>query len=244
MSPKNLLHILFAAALVHAIPASLAAPSVERIEKSEGGWRLLRNSEPYFIKGAVVGPRGSLDTLQQAGANSIRTHSGMLDEAQRRSLTALVGLPLGNPLQGFDYADTNKVGQQFNRARDLVRKFRDHPALLFWNLGNEPEIHTTPEQRVPVWREANRLRAGEVAGYSDIHQLYKDGIHLNETGSHLVGCAFFATLFREDPAGLPTEPYGKIGQSHPRNGVEGRTRASGVGSETSLTVLTPQPLPQ
>ena len=55
-----------------------------------------------------------------------------------------------------------------------------------------------------------RMRAGEVPGYSDIHQLYKDGIHLNETGSYLVGCAFFATLFREDPAGLPTEPYGKI----------------------------------
>jgi hypothetical protein len=43
-----------------------------------------------------------------------------------------------------------------------------------------------------------------------IHQLYKDGIHLNETGSYLVGCAFFATLFREDSTGLPTEPYGVI----------------------------------
>lgn len=25
-----------------------------------------------------------------------------------------------------------------------------------------------------------------------------------------VHCAFFATLFGEDPAGLPTEPYGNI----------------------------------
>ena len=55
-----------------------------------------------------------------------------------------------------------------------------------------------------------RMRAGEVSGYSDIHQLYKDGIHLNEAGSFLVGCTFFATLFGEDPAGLPTEPYGNI----------------------------------
>ena len=39
---------------------------------------------------------------------------------------------------------------------------------------------------------------------------YKDGIHLNEAGSFLVGCTFFATLFGEDPAGLPTEPYGNI----------------------------------
>lgn len=134
-----------------------AAPSVVRIVKQADGWRLLRNGEPYFVKGAVVGSGGSLDALQQAGGNSIRTHAGGLDDAQRRGFTALVGLPLGNPRQGFDYADTNKVEQQFNRARETVRKFRDHPALLFWNLGNEPEIHTTPEQRVPVWREANRL---------------------------------------------------------------------------------------
>ncbi len=47
-------------------------------------------------------------------------------------------------------------------------------------------------------------------GYHDTHQLYKDGIHLNETGSYLVGCTYFATLLRENPAGLPTEPYGMI----------------------------------
>jgi len=86
--------------------------------------------------------------LQAAGANSIRTHAGMLDEAQRHGLTALVGLPLGNPRQGFDYADTNKVEAQSERARELVRKYRHHPALLFWNLGNEPEILTTPERRI------------------------------------------------------------------------------------------------
>ena len=55
-----------------------------------------------------------------------------------------------------------------------------------------------------------RMRAGEVPGYTDIHQFYKDGIHLNETGSYLVGCTFFATLFKQDPTGLPTEPYGTI----------------------------------
>jgi len=139
-----------------ATPVSQTS-SVVRIVKQAGGWQLLRNGEPYFVKGAVVGPGGSLDVLQQAGGNSVRTHAGALDEAPRRGFTALVSLPLGNPRQGFDYADTNKVEQQFNRARETVRKYRNHPALLFWNLGNEPEIHTTPAQRVPVWSEANRL---------------------------------------------------------------------------------------
>jgi hypothetical protein len=80
-----------------------------------------------------------------------------------------------------------------------------------------------------------RMRAGDVPGYTDIHQLYKDGIHLNETGSYLVGCVFFATFFREDPSSLPTEPYGKLApdlariiqqtawqtvRAHPESGVK------------------------
>lgn len=130
-----------------------------RIEKTESGFQLLRDGKPYFIKGAVVGPGGSLEQLRAAGANSIRTHARMLDEAQRHGFSALVGLPLGNPRQGFDYLDRGKVEEQFNRAREIVRARKNHPALLMWNLGNEPEIHTTPEQRVPVWKEANRLAA-------------------------------------------------------------------------------------
>jgi hypothetical protein len=133
--------------------------SVVRLVRQDAGWRLWRNGAPYFIRGAVTGPGGSLDALREAGGNSIRTHAGALDDAQRRGFTALVGLPLGNPRKGFDYADTEKVEKQFSRVREIVRQYRRHPALLLWNLGNEPEIHTTPAQRVPLWREANRLAA-------------------------------------------------------------------------------------
>jgi len=125
--------------------------------KKDGGFQLLRNEQPYFVKGAVVGPGGSLEVLQAAGANSIRTQPGMLDEAQRHGFTALVGLPLGNPRKGFSYTDARQVAAQSERVRDIVRKYRQHPALLCWDLGNEPEIHTTPAERVPLWKEANRL---------------------------------------------------------------------------------------
>ena len=131
--------------------------TVVRIEKADEGYQLFRNGQPYFIKGAVVGPGGSWETLAAAGANSVRTQPRLLDEAQRRGFTALVGLPLGNPRQGFNYADTNQVERQYNRVRELVRQYRRHPALLLWNLGNEPEIHTTPAERVPLWKEVNRL---------------------------------------------------------------------------------------
>ncbi len=54
------------------------------------------------------------------------------------------------------------------------------------------------------------MKAGKVPGYTTVWQLYKDGIHLSETGSYLVGCVYFAHLLRQSPVGLPTEPYGKV----------------------------------
>jgi hypothetical protein len=55
-----------------------------------------------------------------------------------------------------------------------------------------------------------QMKEGQVQGYTSIYQLYKDGIHLNEPGSYLVACTYFATLLKQSPEGLPTEPYGKI----------------------------------
>ena len=55
-----------------------------------------------------------------------------------------------------------------------------------------------------------QMKAGKVPGYTSIYQFYKDGIHLNEAGSYLVGCTYFATLLKQSPVGLPTAPYGKI----------------------------------
>lgn len=59
-------------------------------------------------------------------------------------------------------------------------------------------------------RMSERIRDGEVPGFENIYQFYKDGIHLNKYGSYLVGCTFFATLYGQDPVGLPSEPYGEI----------------------------------
>jgi len=71
-----------------------------------------------------------------------------------------------------------------------------------------------PPLLVPVGHVMNELhqqmKSGKVPGYANIYQLFKDGIHLNEAGAYLVGCTFFATLLKQSPVGLPTEPYGTI----------------------------------
>ena len=53
-----------------------------------------------------------------------------------------------------------------------------------------------------------RMKAGQVSGYtSDYGKCTSDDIHLNNVGSYVVGCTYFATLYRQDPKGLSSEPY-------------------------------------
>jgi hypothetical protein len=44
-----------------------------------------------------------------------------------------------------------------------------------------------------------RMRAGQVPGYTSVNQLYTDHIHFNDTGSYIVGMTFFATMYRDNP---------------------------------------------
>jgi hypothetical protein len=146
--------------LVPLFIATLAAaePSVVKIvPRANGGFELVRNGEPYFVKGAV-GSR-ELDRLGKAGGNSIRIYApgAALDDAESRGLTALVGLNLGRPRQGFDYRDSRKVQAQRERVREAVAKFKDHPAVLMWALGNENELRASDEDRMLVWKETEQL---------------------------------------------------------------------------------------
>lgn len=132
-----------------ALPAVCAARV--RIERTPAGvWQLTRDGKPYFVKGAVGAVH--LDDLQAAGGNSIRAGVEDLDEAQRRGLTVLAGLPFGKQRWGFDYGDPSAVRSQLDKIRTIVAKHKDHPALLMWALGNELEIFTTAAQRRQLWK--------------------------------------------------------------------------------------------
>ncbi len=116
---------------------------VELVQADNGGWQLLRDGIPYFIKGA--GGDGSKELLVAAGANTFRTWGvssdleEQLDEAQELGLTVGVGHWLGQPRHGFDYSDEAVKAEQKERVRNDVLKYKDHPAVLLWALGNEME---------------------------------------------------------------------------------------------------------
>ena len=119
-------------------------PAKVELRQEAGRWQLLLNRQPFFIKGA--GGEGSLSKLKEAGGNSIRTWGAdrlqsVLDEAQRQGLTVCAGIWLHHErdTEGFDYSQPAMVKAQLEQVRQCVLRFKDHPALLLWGLGNEME---------------------------------------------------------------------------------------------------------
>jgi hypothetical protein len=124
---------------------------VEIVQTKCGGYQLIRCGEPYIIKGAGV-DGASLEELASYGANSIRTWSinggtvplaTLLDKAHALGMTVSVGLDFARERHGFDYDDQKAVALQFEKSRGEVLKYKDHPALLTWFIGNELNLDFT-----------------------------------------------------------------------------------------------------
>ncbi len=135
-----------------------AAPGVQLVRKG-AGYELQRNGAPYLVKGGGGG-ENALESLAKAGGNSIRLwgddHLGdVLDRAQKLGLTVTAGIWLGQVRQGFDWTDAAGLIKQREHIRAVVEKYKNHPALLCWALGNEME--DGQGKNGAVWSQINNL---------------------------------------------------------------------------------------
>ncbi len=143
LSALLLIGVVLCAALDHLqaqpVPVTLN-------QNDDGSWQLLRDGEPYYIHGA--GGPGSLETLASLGGNSNRTWGvddvaetmARLDEAHRNGVSVAFGIWLEHERHGkLDYADDQAVARQVELTLQHVRRFKDHPAILVWGIGNEME---------------------------------------------------------------------------------------------------------
>jgi hypothetical protein len=94
-------------------------------------------TEKYFHK-----PHFSQPAV--AGGSSVRTWGAdrldrILANAHRHELTVCVGLWLGHPRYGFDYQHETTITRQLGQCLEVVRKYKSHPAMLLWGIGNEME---------------------------------------------------------------------------------------------------------
>lgn len=133
------------AALHDAAPdwSDIGPPSTVEVRWTGRGYELLRNGEPFFVRG--VGGHTHLDRLAAAGGNAIRTWDGegidgLLNEAHEHGLAVCVGIWLVHERHGHDYNDPEVRREQLEKVRRIVTRYKDHPALLAWGVGNEVEL--------------------------------------------------------------------------------------------------------
>jgi hypothetical protein len=118
------------------------------LERDGDRFYLQRGGEPYVVRGAGI-EFGDKAHFAARGGNSFRTwrtDNGMqtgqevLDEALALGLTVVMCIEIMPERKGFDYDDEEAVRRQFEYARGEVMKYKDHPALLAWMIGNEPNL--------------------------------------------------------------------------------------------------------
>ncbi len=141
-------------------PAVAGAAEV-RVEKNGTGWQLLVDGSPFYIKGAGCGRAYGIkgeDYLRMArdmGANCVRTwgtengDQEYLDKAREYGLMVDAGIWLNwiDPGKKFSYkGDTQFKRDKWNEAVGYVRRFKGHPAVLMWNVGNETMSFSNDEE--------------------------------------------------------------------------------------------------
>jgi exo-beta-1,3-glucanase (GH17 family) len=133
--------------LASCSPGSQEVMSPIKVEiiRTDSGYQLLRGGEPYEIRGAGMGI-DDIARFAARGGNSIRTWStgasyqdtrALLDSAHEHGVTVALCLEMEPERHGFDYNDEEAVAVQLAAMREEVLKYRDHPALLAWFIGNE-----------------------------------------------------------------------------------------------------------
>lgn len=117
---------------------------------STSGRKILVNNEPYLIKGVCYHPvqKGSdkrsfenlsedLALMNEAGINTVRLYSPVddktvLDEFYSAGIKVIIG---------FGYNQDGYFDILSGSFIDYINKYKTHPSILFWELGNEYNYH-------------------------------------------------------------------------------------------------------
>ncbi|MBW8687743.1 glycoside hydrolase family 2 TIM barrel-domain containing protein [Chitinophaga rhizophila] len=145
-------YLVFACFLMLSLYACKGSPATRRgkvyIASENGKYILYRNNQPFLVKGGAG--YTYMSTLKAIGGNTIRTWDttylqAILDEAANNGLAVIAGfyVPESKYLYDF-YQDEKQVTAQYNAYRDVVKRYRSHPALLMWCLGNEVDFPYRP----------------------------------------------------------------------------------------------------
>lgn len=111
-----------------------------KIEELDGQWRFTINGEIHEIKG--VSGQAYLKEAAAIGINTIRTYDttnlqAVLDSAAYYNIKVVAGIWLPKSPEKWLYGNEEYTSKLSSELAFLGRKYKDHPALLSWCLGNE-----------------------------------------------------------------------------------------------------------
>lgn len=152
------LHLMLPRFLLALIIILCANPALADVRVS--GEHILLDGKPFQVRGA--GGEQRLDLMKELGATVVRTYGdppdAILHQAHKLGLKVVVGFWLEHPRRGFNYSDPAQASAQLERLAAFVKRYRDHPALLMWGVGNEVEAELDDDGAVwPGIGQAARL---------------------------------------------------------------------------------------
>ena len=164
--------------LLYILLFSFGLNAQTKLVRTEGS-KLFLNDSPYLIKGICYHPvpkgkeKRSFETLEQdialmleAGINTIRVYEPVDDSTVLDQLNA-AGIQL---IVGFGYNQNGVYDIASGTVLNYVKKYKDHPAILFWELGNEYNYH--PEWfggDIATWYKALNSTAAAIQALDKNH---------------------------------------------------------------------------
>ena len=139
--------------------------------------KLYVNGKEFYIKGAALngdnktsaGKQEFWKEAKQAGANTVRLYSvntlseTVLDDLVNQGIYVNLGLWMPRECEGYDYNDAAARKTQISSVKKIVDKYKGHPAILMWCIGNELDQNNkvdgsgTISLNVNVWKDVNEI---------------------------------------------------------------------------------------
>ncbi|MCK8521746.1 hypothetical protein M0D21_09200 [Aquimarina sp. D1M17] len=115
-----------------------------KVKEVNGQYNFYIDNTKFEIRGVGINYADghNFKALKEAGGNAFRTwgtyHADEeLIAAKKYGFMVAMGLNIGKELWGFDYSDDKAVAKQVERVKGIIKKYKNHPNLLCWVVGNE-----------------------------------------------------------------------------------------------------------
>lgn len=165
------------------------------------GYTLLREGIPFAVRGASG--HQDLALLKQFGGNTVRVYEpdslgSVLDRAAPLGIAVIADLPIPGSYKAGTHA-AEEIRRLGPKLLATVEAYHDHPALLYWILGNEVFNKGYGEEYVTAY---NELAAGirqidphhPISSTFNVHQLGYTKIRLAQPTIDFVSFNLFGNL--------------------------------------------------